>query len=245
MTRITLRTDIDSIPLRDDYTWKHHAWAIKKDGIKGLLGTPGMKESTTSRPQQDGDYWPSRITQKPRSASLDCIIRGASSVEAAAARDRVNNLFGREITIIEETAAGRRYLTGMLASDPEPLMRWREQGFEFGLVITIPDPLKYGDPIVYTASNGLIRCENTGTAPTWPTLAVNGRCLALTVSLAWQKVVWQGDATSLAIDFRDVIPSSGKITYDDAFPIPPGTSAVAVQATAGAQVSLSVRPAWR
>ena len=113
MTRITIVTDTDTITLRDDYRWKHHIHAIKKNGITGLFGTPGMKESTTSIPQQDGDYWPSRITQKPRSISLDCVIRGLSSAEAAQERDRINALFGHTLTIIEETAAGPRQLTGM------------------------------------------------------------------------------------------------------------------------------------
>ena len=122
MTRITIVTDTDTITLRDDYRWKHHIHAIKKNGITGLFGTPGMKESTTSIPQQDGDYWPSRITQKPRSISLDCVIRGLSSAEAAQERDRINALFGQTLTIIEETAAveirAAGHLHGLRRRDP-------------------------------------------------------------------------------------------------------------------------------
>ena len=33
MTRITIVTDTDTITLRDDYRWKHHIHAIKKNGI--------------------------------------------------------------------------------------------------------------------------------------------------------------------------------------------------------------------
>ncbi|BFK41584.1 hypothetical protein I070019H7_18840 [Bifidobacterium longum] len=245
MTRITIVTDTDTIPLRDDYRWKHHIHAIKKNGITGLFGTPGMKESTTSIPQQDGDYWPSRITQKPRSISLDCVIRGLSSAEAAQERDRINALFGKPLTIIEETAAGTRQLTGMLAADPEPTMRWKEQGFEFGLVITCPDPLKYGQPVTYTTSGGVIRCQNPGTAATWPSVRISGHVTSLTLAYAGHRVQWQGDAQNLALDFRDMIPSAGIVTYDDAFQIPPGGAVVSAVVVGGGAASMIVRPAWR
>lgn len=142
MTRITIVTDTDTITLRDDYRWKHHIHAIKKNGITGLFGTPGMKESTTSIPQQDGDYWPSRITQKPRSISLDCVIRGLSSAEAAQERDRINALFGHTLTIIEETAAGPRQLTGMLAADPEPTHAMEGTGFRIRPGHHLPRPVE-------------------------------------------------------------------------------------------------------
>ena len=106
MTRITIISPDDTIVLRDDYRWKHHIWAIKKNGISGLFGTPAVRETPTDRPQTDGAYWPSRLTQKPRSISLDCVIRGLSSVDAAQARDRINALAGKELTIVEHTASG-------------------------------------------------------------------------------------------------------------------------------------------
>lgn len=245
MTRITIISPDDTIVLRDDYRWRHHVCAIKKDGITGLFGTPAVRETPTDRPQEDGAYWPSRLTQKPRSISLDCVIRGLSSVEAAQARDRINALAGKELTIVEHTAAGRRMLTGFLAADPEPMMRWREQGFEFGLVISCPDPLKYGEPVTFPASGGVIRVRNEGNAPTWPSIAVTGHATSLRLTLGDGEVLWRGDADWLTLDFHDMIPSTGTVTKDLAFRIPPGTSAVTVAADAGAQVSMTVRSAWR
>ena len=245
MTRITIISPDDTIVLRDDYRWKHHIWAIKKNGITGLFGTPAVRETPTDRPQTDGAYWPSRLTQKPRSISLDCVIRGLSGVDAAQARDRINALAGKELTIVEHTASGTRSLKGFLAADPEPMMRWHEQGFEFGLVISCPDPLKYGEPVTFVASGGVCRVTNSGTASTWPTVSVSGRVTSLRLTMGDGEVRWEGDAEDLELDFRDMIPSSGTVTKDLAFRIPPGTSTVTVRADAGSTVSMTVRPAWR
>ena len=166
MTRITIVTDTDTIPLRDDYRWKHHIHAIKKNGITGLFGTPGMKESTTSIPQQDGDYWPSRITQKPRSISLDCVIRGLSSAEdrTRETRTAINALF-RAKPLTHHRGNRRRNTPTHRHARRRPRTHHAMEGtgFEFGLVITCPDPLKYGQPVTYTTSGGVIRCQNPGT----------------------------------------------------------------------------------
>jgi len=68
---------------------------------------------------------------------------------------------------------------------------------------------------------------------------------SLRLALDDGEVRWQGDADGLELDFRDMLPSTGTVTYDLAFPIRPGSYGVAVSADAGANVSMTLRPAWR
>ena len=105
--------------------------------------------------------------------------------------------------------------------------------------------MKYGQPVTYTASGGVIRCQNPGTAATWPNVRISGHATSLTLSYAGHRVQWQGDAQNLALDFRDMIPSAGIVTYDDAFQIPSGGATVSAVAVGGGAVSMIVRPAWR
>lgn len=240
--RITVQSDVDTIPFTGYYTDPHCVWGIRKDGIQGLFGTPGMKESFEPMPQQDGDYWPSRITQKGRTITLDLVCRWRSSIENARNRDRINNLFGRLLTITVEEGQGRRYLTGTLAGDPEPTMRWTEQGLVFSLVLYCPDPHRYGDWIEYPATSSIIQAENAGDIPTWPILKASG-ATTITLMFRSQKVMWSGSTSGLTLDFADMQPSQGMITYDDAFQIPPGISNIT--ALASGDCSLLARPGWR
>ena len=263
MTRITIITDVDSIVLSDCYTVPWKVWAIKKDGITGLFGTPATREEAADIPSHDGAYWPHHLTQKPRSISLDCFIRGFSSVEAARARDRINALSGKRLELLVEDAAGRRHLYGWLASDPEPMMACTERGFGFGLVITCPDPLKYGDPVTFAPSGDVdadgfrtIAVENVGTAASWPRLEVSRPASLVEVRSGGRRVRWSSvSPVQLELDFRDGIPSAGVVGADDMFALPPGVSVVRVRASRhdgdGALVDVSdavglvLAPAWR
>lgn len=250
--RLIIQTDHDCITLTDHPENRHDFWCIKEGGVSGLYGTPAVRESPTDRPQASGAYWPSRLTQKPRSVSIDAYVMTPSSLDAAMARERVNNLVGRELTLIEETPLGRRMMTGYLASDPEPTMRlWAHRAFEFGLVVTCPDPLKYGAEQEFPAVRSTCVTVNAGNAPTWPRIRVTGPVKTLSVRLsdagADGLVVWQGDEEDgLDLDFRDMIPSRGIVTDDRAFPIPPGTHHLTVDTgNVDAKAAVVLRPAWR
>jgi hypothetical protein len=241
--RITIESDVDTITLSDHWLRPDGILGIRKNGIKGLLGTPGYKESFESKPQQDGEYWPSRLTQKARDITIDITAKRHSSVENATLTDRLCNLLGRPLTLTIHDAHGERTLTGALADDPEPTMRWSEQGFDCSLIIHCPDPHKYGDWIPYPASNGLIRVENTGNMDSWPVIRTSG-VSRLTCSLGDRAVIWQGSTAPLTLDFADMQPSQGLVTLDDAFAIPPGRSTVAVNIDRG-QMSMLVRSCWK
>lgn len=249
--RLIIQTSEDTITLDDHPIDRRDFWCIKKDGVTGLYGTPAVRENPTDRPQASGSYWPSRLTQKPRSISIDGYVLKPSSLSAALARDRINNLMGRELTIIEITPLGRRVMTGYLSADPEPTMRLRaHRAFEFGLVITCPDPLKYGVEQTFDVKDGVCTVRNDGNAPTWPIITLSGPCTTLSVEVradgvqAAGKIVWSGSGPDgMELDLRDMVPTVGRITMDNAVPIMPGRHVLDV--TADNTVMMHLRSAWR
>lgn len=244
--RITIESPIDVITLDDAGRDPRHVWAIKKDGVTGLFGTPSTRESALDRPQMDGAYWPSRLTQGSRSISLDCVILGASSLEAARARDRINALVCQPLTLTVQDANGSRHTTCWLAADPEPLMRRYMSAFEFGLVLTCPDPYLYGDWQWQTANgNTTVTVDNTGTAPTWLRFESSSRIKRLYVTYGSQaEFEWEGDTSAFSLDTRDMIPSSGQVVADWAEPIQPGRATLKIQSDCSA-LKVGIRPAWR
>ena len=242
--RITIESPIDVITLDDTGRDPRHVWAIKKDGVTGLFGTPSTRESALDRPQMDGAYWPSRLTQGSRSISLDCVILGASSLEAARARDRINALVCQPLTLTVQDANGSRHTTCWLAADPEPLMRRHMSAFEFGLVLTCPDPYLYGEWLWQAPQAGRVRVDNTGTAPTWLQFGASSRITRLHAVWGDAEIEWEGDTASLTLDTRDMIPSAGLVTADWAMPIQPGVTQVTVD-TDCTDLRVGFRPAWR
>lgn len=244
--RITIRSADDTICLSDSYTDIRHIWAIKHDGVRGLFGTPSVRESPLDRPQQDGGYWPSRFTQTPRTITLDCMIRGVSTVEAANARDRINALTCQSLLIDVEDVFGVRTAECYLAADPEPLMRYRMQAFEFALVLTCPDPRWYGPVRWFETTSQSVRLPvaNEGTAPSWPVIECDGPVTRLYVGYDDGLIEWAGAAESLRIDTRDMIASAGRVTTDLAFEIRPGTCRPLIR-TDAKRTRIGVRPAWR
>lgn len=180
-----------------------------------------------------------------RTVTINAAAVCMSGIQLAALRDRLNALACQPLTLTIEDAHGIRSADCWLADDTDPIPLPTEQAAAFTLVLYCPDPLKYGPPITYPASGGVIRIRNEGNAPTWPSIAVTGRATSLRLTLGDGEVRWQGDADGLTLDFRDMIPSAGNVTKDLAFRIPPGASTVTAAVDAGATVSMTVRPAWR
>lgn len=112
MMRIQLIADGDVITLVDNRLDRHgDAW-IREDGISGLYGATKPKETASSIPQQDGAYWPSRLTASPRTITIDCVTHRGSTIDAIRLIDRINALTYRQVTLLVEDASGRRTLTG-------------------------------------------------------------------------------------------------------------------------------------
>ena len=242
--RLTITSPNDTIVLSDHYEDPRHIWAIRKNGASGLFGTPNSRESPLERPQMDGAYWPSRLTQGPRTISLDCYIHGLSSLEAAQARDRINALMCQPLTLLLEDVTGRRQIDCWLAADPEPLMRHTMSAFEFGLILSCPDPYWHGEWLWQSPQAGRVRVDNTGTAPTWLQFRALSRITTLYAVWGDAEIEWEGDTSSLALDTRDMIPSTGQVTADWALPVQPGKTQLTIQ-TDCSQLEVGIRPAWR
>lgn len=235
----------DTLALNGLRPMNHGPLWITGDGISGWYGAQGAREQATDIPQQDGAYWPSRLTAGGRTVTINAAAVCMSGIQLAALRDRLNALACQPLTLTIEDAHGIRSADCWLADDTDPIPLPTEQAAAFTLVLYCPDPLKYGPPVTYPASGGVIRVRNEGNAPTWPSVAVSGHATSLRLTLGDGEVRWQGDADGLTLDFHDMIPSSGTIVHDLAFRIPPGASAVTATVDAGATVSMTVRPAWR
>lgn len=246
MTRITIASDVDTLVLNGNRTWQagDRSLILKKDGIKGLYGSPDVREKPLDRPQMDGAYWPSRLTQGARTITLDAFAHGLSSVETMRLIDRLNALIGRELTILVEDSAGQRTLSGWLSADPEPLMLTTQRHFAFALVITCPDPYKYGEWLWQSPQSGRVLVSNTGTAPTWVRFEASSRITRLHAAWLDAEIEWEGDTGELLLDTRDMIPSAGLVTADWAMPVQPGVTQVTVD-TDCTDLRVGSRPAWR
>lgn len=220
--------------------------ALDRYSTSGWYESPEVNESTIERPQDDGDYWPSRLTLKKRVVTIRAhIVQHAesSTVELSRFNDLCNALAGQRLTLMVEDPSGRRTAGCYLSSSTT----WKSNlGFtNLTLIVTCPDPLKYGEPMSFPEVYGLIRYRNEGTAATWPRFDVSGHVTSLMLSSGESKVKWEGDADNLSIDFRDMIPSSGRITADQAFRIPPGSGEIRITSSPSATVTMTIRPAWR
>ena len=246
MTRITIASDVDTLVLNGNRTWQagDRSLILKKDGIKGLYGSPDVREKPLDRPQMDGAYWPSRLTQGARTITLDAFAHGLSSVETMRLIDRLNDLMGRELSILVEDSAGQRTLSGWLSADPEPLMLVTQRHFAFALVITCPDPYKYGAWLWQSTQSGRVLVNNTGTAPTWLRFRAVSHITRLHAVWGDAEIEWKGDTGELLLDTRDMIPSAGLVTADWAMPVQPGVTQVTVD-TDCTDLRVGFRPAWR
>lgn len=242
--RIQLVSDQDTLTLTDDRLDRMgDAW-IRKDGVDGLYGATKPRETGQAIPQQDGSYWPIRLTAESRTVTIRCVTSTQSTLALSVLVDRINAMACRPLTLVVDDTSGRRELSGWLADDPAQSMLASLRSMTFSLIIYCPDPLKYGPRIWFEATHALARVENAGNAPTWPSVRAEGS-QTLTLTLDGHTVRWRGDGGRLDLDFTDMVPSQGVIEYDDAFRIPPGISDISVQAQNGGQVGVSLRPAWR
>lgn len=231
-------------------TMRGSLWLTGK-GIEGWYGAKSAGEEPVSRPQSDGAYWPSRLTAGTRTVTIHAAAVCRSSIHLAQLMDRLDALACRDLTLAVEDEHGRRTSECYISDDLEPAILPGRGIATFDIVLTCPDPLKYGPVQSFPATAGTCVAVNNGNAPTWPRIKVTGPVKTLTVRLsdgdADGLVVWQGDEKDgLELDFRDMVPSSGTVTDDHAFPIPPGEHRLTVETgNTGATAILLLRPAWR
>lgn len=249
MTSVTVQSDVDSLRF-DGFTRyqllsrKGEVWGL--EGMDGWDGTPAPRESPADIPQSDGAYMPSRLTVGSRVLTIRCLVKTLDSLAASMVRDRVCDLMTRTLTVTVTDPSGMRQCSGYLSADPATTMVFWGQAVSFSLIVTCPDPLKYGRLIVCQPDPaGDLSAANPGTLPAWPHARVEGPVRQLSLSQGGRRVVWAGEADGLDLDFRDMMPSAGDLVRDQAFRLPPGSSIVQYTVSLGARLILTFRPAWR
>lgn len=218
------------------------AWLMRVDG---WFGTPSVREKPLVVNGRDGDLFPATLTQGARTVTLSGAMRCESTIAAARLAAKVNSLVGQKLTVTCESAFPRQSVEGYLIDDPGVTLDPSELIVSFDLVVSCPDPLKYGEERVSVASGGKVVVRNEGNAPTWPRIEVTGQVTYVTVSNGAHSVSWSGNETALKLDFRDMIPSSGTVSVDDAFALEPGKTELSVTCNSGATMRVFVRGAWR
>ena len=244
--RFTIKPeDADPIIIKDSQYGYSIGWHLMQEGVDGWFNTPTLREDFEEHPTMDGSIKPLLMTQRERIVTLTAGYQFNSSVAAADAMDAINNLFGKELTITCEDASGSRSAIGYLSDSPDITLMNSEDTFIVELIITCPDPHKYSQAITYRASNNRITVLNLGNCDTWPVLRASGSVTSLTATLNGHTISWSGSTSNLVIDFRRGTCSSGTMSVDDAFPIPPGEHVVSITTNSGVSVSMEVKSAWR
>lgn len=241
--RITLTGPHDTIVMDGDGSLDHDL-TILKDGVTGWYSTPAVREAGLDRPQQDGCYWPSRLTQPGRTVSIHVLEHAISSVQAALMSQRLCALMGHALTLTVEDQLGIRTCTCWLADDPAAGMLVTQTAFECTLVLYCPDPYKYGEWLWQAPQSGRLALANLGTAPTWIRFRAMSKITTLYAVWGDAEIEWEGDTNDLLLDTRDMIPSAGQVTADWALPIQPGSTQIRVQ-TDCLTLEVGFRPAWR
>lgn len=227
-------------------------WGLQREGLEGWYepAEPVM-EDMPNLPDGDGRFWPEGIHLDSRLLTVRGVVatlRQAGSISIAAALDRLSWMVGRAVEVAVDDAAGRRVALGYVSAAPV-LPRVSETVWTFSLIVTLPDPIKYGREMSVTASGGAVALVNEGTADVPFTVVTTGRTRALSVSYGGRIVSWVGDsATGVIIDMADGVPRNpagaevGSLIYADKVRVPPGSHSVQVSSDGSASVRF--RSGW-
>lgn len=231
--------------LNDTLNAQRIGWFLIDSIVEGWYGTPAPRETVLGRYSSDGDAWPPSLTQGARTVSIYGALEAKSSIEATAAINDINSLFGKSLTITGEDAAGRKHIDGFLSDDPMPTFLPGECLVRFSLVFTCPYPVKRGDYRTYTSSGTNFTVHNGGNAPAYPIIEITGSTQSVTISYGSHTVSWSGTATNkFYLDLAADLSGVSGIVKDDAFAVPPGDSTIKVTSSGG-EISVYLADAWR
>lgn len=215
---------------------------ITSGGLDGWHSSPAPQQEGEALPA-GGAVRPTNLTPAARVLTAHLFADAASTVEAQRVADILNGMFGRDIDIAVTDASGRRTAMGYLSDEPTVQLVGQEQKLLVDLVITCPDPNRYGAWETRDVTNGGSILQG-GNAPSYPVIEATGECTALAVSINGHTLKWSG-AGPVTIDLRDASATIGTVTVDDAAPLEPGRNNIEVSATGADSVIMRSRPAWR
>ena len=251
--RVVIESPTDTIVLSGD-KMSLDEWQLQSEPLDGWYEAPDPRADATDIPQLDGAYWPAQLLTGARVLT----VRGQamwsrSSLEGGSARRRVAALSGVPLSVCVEDSMGPMWVEGFISRIVEGHAYTTEDRYTFALILTCPDPVRYGMPVSQVASGGVVTAENSGTAFTWPTFDVAGSVTMFRATLGSTVLEWQGSsASNLHIDTRMGVGTSGgvqvgRLTHDDLLRLPPtGMSQIQVATTpAGRTVTMTARSGWK
>lgn len=255
--RATITSSTDTIVLGESWWDGSDGWFLNADdGLDAdWFGSAGPKAlPDTSVPNADGAFWPSSISLKHRVFPIRGFFLAASStLQAHVARDRVNALAAQALEICIEDGAGPRWVTGYLTDTTGTVTRFTEDQIDFTLLVTCPDPLKYGEWVEFQVAGGAATVEMNGssTAATQPLIITTGvtRNL-LVVDYRGRTFEWAGMTNGLTVDMSEGIPLDGsgqqvgRLLDAGRIEVPPGRSVMTVQ-TDAPSATVQARPGWK
>lgn len=252
----------DAIRLIDGSPYNVNPWNrrpaaeayLDANGLSGWYDSLQPETELSDIPGRNGAYMPGEFHSSARTVT----IRGhrvrylhsddSSDVDDAMFRERLNALALREVTLTVMDPIGVHHADAFVSASIETQL---DLGFmSFTIILSCPDPLKYGDPVSFPVSGGRVTVENLGNMPTYPIVTVQraaGLSFISVTNSNGNEVAWEGDGTAsnVTLDFRTLMPTVGRVTVDDVFTVGPGSDLIFVSADNGATSTVVVNPAWR
>lgn len=224
---------------------------LRRDGLQGWFESAESRgEEMPGLPGTSGQFWPEEVFTNGRVLTVrgTHISQGnASTLSTARFRDSLAALVGQSLSMWVADSAGSREVSGFVSGRVNTVHR-TETVTDFSLIITCPDPLKYGQPVTYQGP-GLLPVENIGTGDVPLVVSTPDRVTRIYLELAGRRVEWQGDAEGLVLDLSDGVPRDshgdevGVLVWADLLRVPPGQHELQVESDA--VVTLTVRPGWK
>lgn len=213
-------------------------------GVEGWFDPPAPLQEGADLPQAEGSTWPARLSSPARIVTLHLGAICASSVEAAQVADRIAGMFGKRLVLEVVDASGPRSSACYMSDAPGIAFTRYGRHLTADVVLTCPDPLRYGRALTVPLADGAFSGVLGGNAPSFPSFSLPSAAAAAEVSYSGHLVTWEGTGP-LSLDLRDLEPSSGAVIEDDAFAIEPGAFVVSCSVEGASSGTMTVRPAWR
>lgn len=242
--RIELTSEDLSIEAGDPAIGHKGGVVVSLDGLDGWYSAPDPIQEGELLPLSRGSTWPLRLSSGPRVVTVRLVAECSSSIDASRLCDDIGALFGKRLKLTVHDASGPRSAECYMSASPEVSLLSGGRHVEASIILTCPDPMKYGAESSVPLSGGAFSAVVGGNAPTFPSFRFEGPCTSFELSFDGRTVSWAGEGP-VEIDLRDCAPSTGRVVSDDGFEIGPGRTVVSCSAHGATGATMTFRPAWR